>query len=72
MCKLEDGFGWDQICPFLGHDIPAQKYPIGNAPAEFQHLVSTVIGPRVTIALAKLAAGVVVPVVSIAAWHYMR
>lgn len=33
--RLEDGLGWEQICPFIGVDIPAQPYPRGNVPTEF-------------------------------------
>lgn len=35
ICRLEDGFGFEQLCPFLDKEMPPQKYPKGNAPAEF-------------------------------------
>ncbi|KAI0017055.1 P-loop containing nucleoside triphosphate hydrolase protein [Xylariomycetidae sp. FL0641] len=37
--KLEDGLGWEEICPFLGHPVPAQRYPRGNDPQEFSKLI---------------------------------
>ncbi|KAG7044185.1 nad dependent epimerase [Colletotrichum scovillei] len=37
--KLEEGLGWDKICPFLGHDIPDVPYPRVNEAAEFQVMV---------------------------------
>lgn len=35
MVRLEDGLGWEQICPFMGIDIPHTPYPRGNIPGEF-------------------------------------
>lgn len=37
--KLEEGLGWDKLCPFLGHDIPDVPYPRVNEAAEFQVMV---------------------------------
>ncbi|KAI1819872.1 hypothetical protein F4861DRAFT_525254 [Xylaria intraflava] len=34
--KLEDGLGWEQICPFLEADIPAIPYPRMNDTKEFR------------------------------------
>ncbi|KAH8647949.1 hypothetical protein BX600DRAFT_443284 [Xylariales sp. PMI_506] len=43
--KLEDGFGWEQICPYLGQPIPDIPYPIGNMPAQFHKEVGKIMGP---------------------------
>ncbi|KAI1431122.1 P-loop containing nucleoside triphosphate hydrolase protein [Xylaria sp. CBS 124048] len=34
--KLEDGLGWEQICPFLEVDTPAIPYPRTNDTKQFQ------------------------------------
>lgn len=70
--KLEDGFGWEQICPFLGIPIPAQKYPRGNAPAEFDKLLGSFIGDRLTATAFKVLGSIIVPAVAIGAWYYTK
>ncbi|KAH9903766.1 hypothetical protein F4778DRAFT_790850 [Xylariomycetidae sp. FL2044] len=72
VAKLEDGFGWEQICPFLGHEIPATRYPRGNAPAEFKAMGEQILAPRMLRALAILASAVVVPSLSVGAWYYLK
>ncbi|KAL7944048.1 hypothetical protein V8C42DRAFT_358724 [Trichoderma barbatum] len=71
-CTLEGGFGWEQICPFLGKDIPKTPYPIGNAPAEFQLLLKTVVGPKIRKSMLKALGTTLVPVVGIGMLAYMR
>ncbi|OAQ97018.1 hypothetical protein LLEC1_03895 [Akanthomyces lecanii] len=70
--KLEDGFGWEQICPFLGIPIPKEKYPRGNAPAEFDKLLSSFIGGRLTVTAYKVLGSLVIPAVAIGAWYYTK
>ncbi|KAI1347490.1 hypothetical protein F5Y01DRAFT_307504 [Xylaria sp. FL0043] len=36
VAKLEDGLGWEQICPFLEVDIPTIPYPRINDTKQFQ------------------------------------
>ncbi|KAL6902471.1 hypothetical protein GGI43DRAFT_340740 [Trichoderma evansii] len=71
-CTLEGGFGWEQICPFLEKDIPKTPYPRGNAPAEFGELVKTHIAPHIKNSVFKLLGTVLVPVISIGLWSYMK
>lgn len=59
--KLEDGLGWEQICPFLGLPIPDMQYPRGNEPGEFQAIVEGWMRPWIHVAAGNLAA-VMVPV----------
>ena len=33
--RLENGLGWEEICPFLGHKTPNTPYPRGNDPRDF-------------------------------------
>lgn len=70
--KLEDGFGWEQICPFIGVPIPKDKYPRGNAPAEFDILLGTFIGDRLKAIARKVIGFGVVPAVAVGAWFYTR
>lgn len=71
-CTLEGGFGWEQICPFLGKEIPKQRYPKGNAPAEFQALLKNVIGPHIRNSMLKVLGTALVPVVGVAMLTYMK
>lgn len=51
------GFGWEQLCSFLGLDIPATPYPHINSTEGFVKLISTAwINPAHKRALLKLAA----------------
>lgn len=72
VAKLEDGFGWEEICPFLGVDIPDTKYPRGNAPHQFTQLFNDAMMPRIRNAFIKIASVVVVPLVGIGGWYYLR
>ncbi|KAI1772574.1 hypothetical protein F4818DRAFT_443959 [Hypoxylon cercidicola] len=72
VAKLEDGFGWEQICPFLGHDIPSMPYPKGNAPAGFQELGKQVLRPGLMKAAALAVSVILVPIVGIGAWYSFR
>ncbi|KAE8356070.1 hypothetical protein BDV28DRAFT_7362 [Aspergillus coremiiformis] len=51
--KLEEGLGWDQICPFLDVPIPEETYPRGNEPDKFHMLVADYLEPRVKVAMVK-------------------
>ncbi|KAL7918417.1 hypothetical protein ACQKWADRAFT_304191 [Trichoderma austrokoningii] len=71
-CTLEGGFGWEQICPFLEKDIPETPYPRGNAPAQFQELLSKIIDPRMKSSFMKIFGTLLLPVISIGLWSYMK
>ncbi|KAH3223903.1 hypothetical protein KXV81_000845 [Aspergillus fumigatus] len=51
--KLEDGLGWDQICPFLGVPIPEEKYPRGNDAGNFKGLVENYFRERTRAAMVR-------------------
>ncbi|ATY64460.1 hypothetical protein A9K55_004348 [Cordyceps militaris] len=70
--KLEDGFGWEEICPFLGVPIPKERYPRGNAPAEFDKLLGGFIGGRLAATAYKVVGSVVVSAIAIGAWYYTK
>ncbi|KAI0861280.1 hypothetical protein F4860DRAFT_503395 [Xylaria cubensis] len=72
VARLEDGFGWEQICPFLGHPIPATRYPRGNAPEEFKKMGDEVLVPRIKKAGLMALSTALIPVVSVGAWYYAK
>ncbi|KAI0505714.1 hypothetical protein F5B22DRAFT_626990 [Xylaria bambusicola] len=72
VAKLEDGFGWEQLCPFLGHPIPEARYPRGNAPQEFQKMADDLLVPRVRKAGLTALSAVLIPALSIGAWYYLK
>jgi hypothetical protein len=69
--RLEDGLGWEQICPFLEMPIPEEEYPRGNEPEKFKALLKGYMAPRMRNAMVKLAT-LVVPVVGVGAWLAMK
>ncbi|OGM42402.1 tubulin alpha-1 chain [Aspergillus bombycis] len=54
--KLEDGLGWEQICPFLDLPIPEEKFPRGNEPDKFHRIVADYMEPRVKAAILNFGA----------------
>lgn len=69
--KLEDGLAWDEICPFLGDEVPDVPYPRANDPQEFKRTIQGIMashwrqslwtglmswGPFVAFALAAIPA----------------
>ncbi|KAG5932547.1 hypothetical protein E4U53_001274 [Claviceps sorghi] len=52
--RLEDGLGWEQICPFLELPIPDQPFPAANVPEVFKEGLSSYLTPGVQRAVLKL------------------
>lgn len=70
--KLEDGLGWEQICPFLGVPITEEKYPRGNEVDKFQGLAEDYFKKRTRAAMLNLGA-LLVPVLGVSGylgWKY--
>jgi hypothetical protein len=44
---LDKGFGWEEICEFLGKDVPETEYPRANSMAEFHVAAEMVLAPAV-------------------------
>ncbi|CAJ2513936.1 Uu.00g020550.m01.CDS01 [Anthostomella pinea] len=57
--RLEDGLGWEQICPFLELPIPETKYPRGNEPLEFKGVVYGLMAPHIRKAMFTMGAALV-------------
>lgn len=72
--RLEDGLGWEQICPFLDMPIPDEPYPPPNVPEVFKALGEAFLRPWIRSAMFKCGA-LVTPVVGVAGylgWRYFR
>ncbi|KAG5926551.1 hypothetical protein E4U42_003174 [Claviceps africana] len=52
--RLEDGLGWEQICPFLELPIPDQPFPDANVPEFFKKRVGNRFKPGIQRAMLKL------------------
>ncbi|KAK7947995.1 uncharacterized protein PG986_008881 [Apiospora aurea] len=68
VCRLEDGFGWDEICPYLGVPVPADtEWPSRNQPEEF----FTISDKALSTDHSKLtiAASVLAPLVAVGIWY---
>ncbi|RJE26623.1 hypothetical protein PHISCL_01037 [Aspergillus sclerotialis] len=66
--NLEDGLGWEEICPFLDVPIPQEPYPRGNEKKTFDAIAYGTFGPKMKTAALRLAA-TVVPFVGIGAFY---
>ncbi|KAL3482160.1 hypothetical protein BJX99DRAFT_252873 [Aspergillus californicus] len=69
--KLEDGFGWDEICPFLEIPIPEEAYPRGNEQEAFKGAAKGFLKPRIYDAIVKMGTAVAVfGVVGYLGWRH--
>ncbi|RYC56931.1 hypothetical protein CHU98_g9280 [Xylaria longipes] len=68
--KLEDGLGWNELCPYLGVPIPDTPWPSLNTPEEFH----AIIGPKMQKAVSKGIAGVttIIAVAAVAMWYCQK
>ncbi|CAG7919530.1 unnamed protein product [Penicillium olsonii] len=69
--QLEDGLGWENICPFLDLPIPEQAYPGRNEPEKMHQLSKQMLKPMIMDAVTKLSA-IAIPVVGITCWAAMK
>ncbi|KAI2777326.1 P-loop containing nucleoside triphosphate hydrolase protein [Daldinia loculata] len=71
VCKLEDGFGWDEICPYLGVPVPDEEWPSLNTPEEF----GEVAAPKLKTAFMKGMLGttsIIAPIVAVGLWYLRK
>ncbi|KAI0409019.1 P-loop containing nucleoside triphosphate hydrolase protein [Xylaria palmicola] len=68
--RLEDGLGWNEICPYLGVPVPDVPWPSLNTPEEFH----TIVGPRIKAAVSKGIAGTsaIIAVAAVGIWYCRR
>ncbi|KAJ5693174.1 hypothetical protein N7462_002597 [Penicillium macrosclerotiorum] len=69
--KLEEGLGWEQICPFLGLPIPEEEYPDRNGPERFKRIVENFLKPHMLAATLRLGA-VTLPALGVLGWASMK
>ncbi|KAH8650005.1 hypothetical protein BX600DRAFT_529124 [Xylariales sp. PMI_506] len=67
--RLEDGLGWEQLCPLLGEDIPDIPWPMRHTPEEFEEVVGKIMAPTGKRALMRFASLVAVPVIAVATYY---
>ncbi|KAL5361611.1 P-loop containing nucleoside triphosphate hydrolase protein [Aspergillus floccosus] len=72
--RLEDGLGWEQICPFLGVPIPKEDYPMRNDPKMFEELLKIVLKPWMKAAMIRMGmfALSTLGVVGYLGWRYYQ
>ncbi|KAI0021296.1 hypothetical protein F4780DRAFT_778809 [Xylariomycetidae sp. FL0641] len=71
VCKLEDGFGWNELCPYIGVPIPDRPWPALHTPDEFQAHVA----PKIKKSILKGLVGVtatLAPLVAVGVWYGRR
>ncbi|KAI1657855.1 P-loop containing nucleoside triphosphate hydrolase protein [Daldinia decipiens] len=71
VCKLEDGFGWDEICPYLGVPIPDEKWPPLNTLEEFGEAAT----PRMKTTFMKGMFGttsIIALIVAVGLWYLRK
>ncbi|KAK8094863.1 hypothetical protein PG997_001548 [Apiospora hydei] len=69
VCRLEDGFGWDEICPYLGVPVPEDtEWPSRNQPEEFFAISDKALRTGGQSKLA-IAASVLAPLVAVGIWY---
>ncbi|KAI8313003.1 hypothetical protein K4K61_009218 [Colletotrichum sp. SAR11_59] len=69
--NLEKGFGWEEICTFLGHDVPEEPYPRINAMADFHVAAEMVLAPAVKKTL-RIFSSAGVALAGVAIWYWQR
>lgn len=71
LIRLEDGLGWEQVCPFLDKPVPDEPYPARNDPEMFKAIVEDFMNPCVRRATLRLSA-VAVPALGVLGWMGMK
>lgn len=66
--RLEDGLGWEEICPFLGHRTPSTPYPRGNDPKDFSKMMQGWLAKGIFPTLA-MAAALAAPAIALSWYH---
>lgn len=69
--SLEQGFGWDEICGFLGQPVPNEPYPRINSMSDFHVLAEMIVGPSVKKTWIGLTSSAIA-VASVGVWYFRR
>ncbi|KFH40552.1 hypothetical protein ACRE_087440 [Hapsidospora chrysogenum ATCC 11550] len=68
--RLEDGFSWEKLCPFLGHDIPSTPYPNAYGQSDFHARWAKVLRPKMWYASLTILSALLIPTLSIWACYF--
>ncbi|TQW01079.1 tubulin [Cordyceps javanica] len=68
--RLEDGFSWEKLCPFLGHEVPQVPYPNAYNQDHFHTRWANVLRPKMWNATATLIGIILVPLLGIWALYF--
>lgn len=68
VCRLEDGFGWEEICSYMEVPVPDQEWPGRNTPDEF-HKHTAVFHRLGDLKLFTIATVVAAPIVAAGVWY---
>ena len=66
--NLEDGFGWEQICPIVGKPVPNAEWPGRNTPDEFHELRRPIVRKAATKTILGMST-IVGTVVTAGIWY---
>ncbi|KAK1656211.1 hypothetical protein BDP81DRAFT_487614 [Colletotrichum phormii] len=69
--NLEKGFGWEEICIFLGKDVPEEPYPLINAMSDFHVAAEMVVSPAIKKTMRILTSSAVA-IAGVGIWYWQR
>ncbi|CAA9961541.1 hypothetical protein PTMSG1_04925 [Pyrenophora teres f. maculata] len=70
--RLEEGFGWDQLCPFLGVPVPDVPYPSANTPERFDEMQAGFVKAALWKAKMLATTATVIPGIAVGAWYCFK
>ncbi|CAE7033971.1 hypothetical protein PTNB73_04751 [Pyrenophora teres f. teres] len=70
--RLEEGFGWDQLCPFLGVPVPDVPYPSANTPERFDEMQAGFVKAALWKAKMLATTAIVIPGIAVGAWYCFK
>ncbi|KAH9908526.1 P-loop containing nucleoside triphosphate hydrolase protein [Xylariomycetidae sp. FL2044] len=71
VCRLEDGFGWNEVCPYIGVPVPDMPWPSINRPDEF-HTIAAPTFERAVKKTAMACISVLVPVLGVGLFYFRK
>lgn len=69
--NLEKGFGWEEICTFLGKDVPEEPYPRINAMSDFHVAAEMVVSPAIKKTM-RIITSSAVAIAGVGIWYWQR
>lgn len=69
--RLEDGLGWNELCPLVDAPVPDVPWPTQNNADEFNLILQKYCEPGIRRAMGIISA-TVVPIIGAAAWFILK